>query len=169
MDHTAITQELSRNRTIFNGLLTRQTEEEYLWKIKPEKWCLLEIICHLYDEEREDFRARTKHVLETPTEPLPPIDPTGWVHEREYMQQDYTQMLSKFLKEREQSVEWLQSLQSPNWDNAYSHPKFGQMTAKMFLSNWLAHDYLHFRQIIKLKFDYLQQHTGETLNYAGNW
>ncbi len=43
------------------------------------------------------------------------------------------------------------------------------MTAKMFLSNWLAHDYLHIRQITKLKYDYLKQLTNEDLNYAGNW
>lgn len=169
MNHTTIIQELSRNRDVFKELLTGLTEEEYLWKPKPEKWCLLEIICHLYDEEREDFRTRTRHVLETPTEPLPPIDPPGWVQEREYIRQDYTNTLDKFVKERDQSVEWLQTLASPKWDNAYNHPKFGQMTAKMFLSNWLAHDYLHIRQILQLKFGYLKQLTDETLTYAGDW
>jgi hypothetical protein len=43
------------------------------------------------------------------------------------------------------------------------------MTAMLFLSNWLAHDYLHIRQIIKLKFDYLEKMTGEGLSYAGDW
>jgi hypothetical protein len=129
----------------------------------------LEIVCHLYDEEREDFRARLKYVLEVPTEPFPPINPTGWVTERAYLKQDYAETLNNFLKERQQSVEWLQTLTSPKWDNAYDHPKFGSMSAKMFLSNWLAHDYLHVRQIIKLKFDYLKKLTGETLIYAGEW
>lgn len=27
----------------------------------PEKWCLLEIVFHLYDEEREEFRARVNY------------------------------------------------------------------------------------------------------------
>lgn len=169
MNYTAITQELSRNRDVFNGLLTGLTEKEYLWKPNPEKWCLLEIICHLYDEEREDFRARTRHVLETRTDPLPSIDPPGWVQERKYIKQNFADKLGMFLKEREKSVEWLQSLQSPKWDNAYEHPKFGLMTAKMLLSNWLAHDYLHIRQILKIKFDHLKQLTEETLTYAGNW
>lgn len=169
MNDTPITQELLRNRDVFKELLTGLTEREYVWKQNPDKWCLLEIVCHLYDEEREDFRARTKHVLETPTEPLPPIDPPGWVQERGYIKQNYADKLNRFLKEREESVEWLESLRSPKWDNAYQHPKFGAMTAKMFLSNWLAHDYLHIRQIIKLKFDYLKQQTDEALEYAGNW
>lgn len=169
MNYTKIINGLSENQTVFKSLLIDLTEETYVWKPNPEKWCVLEIVCHLYDEEREDFRARVKHTLETPTGPLPPIDPQGWVKTRNYMQQNYSDTLNDFLKEREQSIKWLQGLQNPKWDNAYEHPKFGKMTAKMFLSNWLAHDYLHMRQIIKLKFDYLKQLTGEDLSYAGNW
>ena len=169
MDYTKIIEELTRNQGVFKELLTGVKEEECLWKPQTENWCLLEIICHLYDEEREDFRARIKHVLETPTDTLPSIDPSGWVQEREYLRQGFTDMLEKFLNERGQSIEWLKSLQSPKWDNAYNHPKFGQMTAKMFLSNWLAHDYLHIRQILKLKFNYLHELTNEKLTYAGEW
>lgn len=169
MNYEKIILELDRNKNIFKELLTKIREEQHLWKPKPEKWCLLEIVCHLYDEEREDFRTRVKHVLETPDLPLPPIDPPGWVQERKYIQQNYTDTLSKFLQEREQSVKWLQTLTNPQWDNFYVHPKFGQMTAKMFLCNWLAHDYLHIRQILKLKFDYLKYLTDEKLTYAGVW
>ena len=160
---------LSDNRSVFKGLLSGLSEELRVWKQVPEKWCLLEIVCHLYDEEREDFRARTKHVLETPTAPLPSIDPPGWVESRSYMKQNYGEKLNNFLAERETSVKWLQGLSNPGWDNAYEHPKFGKMSAKMFLSNWLAHDHLHIRQITKLKYDYLKQLTHEDLNYAGNW
>jgi hypothetical protein len=169
MNHSTIAEELSRNRDVFKSLLTGLTDAAYLWKSSPEKWCILEVICHLYDEEREDFKARTKHILETPNKPLPPIDPVGWVTEREYMQQNFSDKLQAFLMEREQSVEWLKSLQSPKWYNAYTHAKFGEMTAKMFLSNWLAHDYFHIRQILKIKFDHLQQMTNEELTYASKW
>ena len=169
MNYNKIILELSRNQDIFKELLTGLNDEEYLWKSNPEKWCLLEIICHIYDEEREDFRARLRHVLETPTEPLPPIDPAGWVKGRSYIAKNFTETMDKFLDERQKSIKWLNSLSDPEWENAYIHPKFGKMTAKMFLSNWLAHDYLHIRQIIKLKFDYLKGLSDETLNYAGDW
>jgi hypothetical protein len=39
----------------------------------------------------------------------------------------------------------------------------------MFLHNWLAHDYLHIRQIIRIKYDYLKKTSGEILLYAGEW
>ena len=169
MPHNKIINELNRNKSVFKELLTNVTEEEYLWKSSPEKWSMLEIVCHLFDEEREDFRARTKHVLETPGLPLPPIDPAGWVQQRKYIAQNYAGKLKDFLNERNDSIKWLQSLKNPEWDNAYNHPKFGKMTAKMFLSNWLAHDYLHIRQIVRLKFNYLKHLSNEPLNYAGDW
>lgn len=169
MKYAEIIIELSQSSHVFKGLLFGLPEETYLWRPSPEKWCLLEIVCHLYDEEREDFRARTKQILETPKEPFLAIDPQGWVKARNYLQQNYRDKLKDFLDEREQSVRWLQNLSDPKWDNAYEHPKFGKMTAKMFLSNWLAHDYFHIRQIIKLKYDYLRQLTNEDLSYAGNW
>ena len=168
--HNANTiQELSKNRNVFETLLTGLSKEEYLWKQSSAKWCLLEIICHLFDEEREDFRARTKSVLETPSKTLTPFDPMEWVLQRNYIKMDYNTVLTGFLKERRHSVVWLQSLQSPKWENAFLHPKLGSMSANLFLSNWLAHDYLHIRQIIKLKFDYLKEISGEKLNYAGDW
>ena len=169
MNHHKIIQELSRNKTVFKELLSGLDKEFYLWKPKPEKWCLLEIICHLYDEEREDFRARTKHVLETPDEPMTPIDPAAWVIDRDYIGQDFESTLEKFLKERDDSIAWLNSLQSPNWDNTYQHPKVGPLKAELFLVNWLAHDYMHIRQILNTKFGYLQTLTDKPLDYAGNW
>lgn len=169
MDYNKVNQELIRNKFVFKELLSGLSEEEYLWKQNPDKWCLLEIICHLYDEEREDFRTRTKQVLESPEIPLPKIDPVGWVKERNYLHQNFSQKLNAFLSEREQSIKWLDSLENPNWGNTHNHPKLGKMTAKLFLSNWLAHDYLHIRQITRLKFDYLKFKSGGDLSYAGNW
>jgi hypothetical protein len=169
MDHTQIVNDLERNAKVFNALLGETCETELLWKPAPDKWCLLEIVGHLYDEEREDFRARLMHVLATPTEPMPSIDPVGWVTERGYMDQNYNEKLSDFLLERGQSVAWLRSLSDPDWDRAYEHPKLGKLTAKLFLANWLAHDYLHIRQITRLKFNYLKDISKENLSYAGEW
>lgn len=169
MDKIQVIEELKRNKNIFEGLLNGLSKTQYLWKPSPDKWCQLEIVCHLYDEESEDFRARTKHVLENYELPLPAIDPVGWVAERKYIEQDFNQKLTDFLKERERSVKWLESLENPNWDNFYKHPLFGEMTAGMFLANWLAHDYIHIRQIIKLKYAYLERKSSENLTYAGEW
>ena len=57
--------ELQKNKAVFENLLNGSTQDAYTWKQASDKWCLLEIICHLYDEEREDFRVRLGLVLET--------------------------------------------------------------------------------------------------------
>ncbi|MGH1433913.1 MAG: DinB family protein [Lewinella sp.] len=164
-----IIQELTTNQLVFTGLLQDANPKMILWRPQPEHWCLLEVVCHLYDEEREDFRQRIKLLLEDPTQPLPPFDPTKWVQERAYLAQDYTAKTAAFLKERTASITWLQSLTSPAWDNTYQHPKLGPMSAGLFLANWLAHDQLHIRQINRIKRAYLQQTTDIDLSYAGNW
>jgi hypothetical protein len=93
----------------------------------------------------------------------------GWVMDRQYLNQDFDQKREEFLSERAKSVEWLESLESPSWSNAYEHPKLGIMTAEMLLYNWLVHDYIHIRQILKVKYKYFEQMTVEPLTYAGNW
>lgn len=169
MDRTYCIDQLSQHRRVFESLFSTASEEDTLWKPAPEKWCLLEVACHLYDEEREDFRARLKHVLDTPELPMPKIDPQAWVTERKYKAQDFNDMAGKFLAERDASLAWLRGLHEPKWTNAYMHPKVGPVSADLLLVNWVAHDLLHLRQIIKLRYDRLPTITKEPLDYAGSW
>lgn len=160
---------LENNLPVFNAMLKNNPDAMQQWKPAPDKWCLLEMVCHLRDEETDDFRARLNHVLTTPALPMPAIDPVALVTERKYMEQNYDVVLAEFASERNKSLAWLRSLSSPDYTQAYIHPKFGALSGKLFLSNWLAHDYLHMRQITKLKFDFLKYKTGEGLRYAGEW
>jgi len=164
-----IIEQFKINKGTFISLLNDATPDFYNWRPKAKSWCLLEVLCHLYDEERLDFRFRTQWVLERPGEVPPAFNPLSWVEDHRYMEQDFSEMLAKFLSERDKSIKWLESLENPQWDHAFLHPKLGSMSAGYFLSNWLAHDYLHFRQITKLKFNYLSNMLKSDLNYAGPW
>ena len=169
MNYLNVTIELSRNKEVFRNLLHGVEKHQYTWKPAPEKWCLLEIVCHLHDEECEDFRARAQQILQDPEQELAPIDPVGWVTSRNYMQQDYDNVLHAFLVERGRSVNYLNSLVTPMWHNTHNHPKLGPVSANMFLQNWVAHDYLHIRQINELKYRYFASKADEPLDYAGKW
>ena len=160
---------LEQNRSVFEALLRPILEDQKTWKPEPNKWSLLEVICHLYDEEREDFKTRVNCLLQSPVVSPPLFDPTVWVTERRYIDQNYEIKLNDLLEERIASVVWLKSLNDANWLNEYEHPKMGIRTPLFYLSNWLAHDYLHIRQIMKLKLDYLQHISGTDLKYAGIW
>lgn len=164
-----IIQSLSANHGVFDRLLTPVPEKVYNWRPSDTSWSILEIVCHLYDEEREDFRARTRLALKASKAGLRPINPVAWVEERAYSSSDYPKVVQDFLKEREASSLWLSSLERPNWQASFKHPELGQFSAHKMLANWLAHDYHHIRQINKVNYLYVLQHCGEDLSYAGNW
>lgn len=169
MDQRFLIDQLERDASIFQAHFTGMGTEEAHWKPSPEKWCLLEVLCHLRDEEREDFRARVDHVLSTPEAPMPTINPVEWVAARRYIDQDLDKVLSEFIAERRTSVEWLRNLQAPDWQQAYMHPKVGPVRAQLLLENWVAHDLLHIRQINALRYGWLRSVSTEPLDYAGTW
>lgn len=164
-----ITQHLESNLYVFQSLLNGKESDEYRFKPDEKSWSLLEIICHLYDEEREDFRTRVKNTLNTPHLSPPSIDPPGWVIQRKYAEQNYEEKVKSFLGERKDSIEWLKSLEGAPWENIYEHPLAGKISAYDFLANWLAHDYHHIRQINRRTYEYLKAKSGVSLGYAGDW
>ena len=169
MEYNLIFIRLEKNLGVFRSMFEDVVKEEYLWRQSPEKWCMLEILCHLHDEEKEDFRARVEFILNDSKELPPSIDPVGWVTQRDYISRNYIDMLDMFLEERKASISMLWSMEKADWNKFFEHPQLGKVTAHMMLCNWLAHDYLHFRQIIRLKYDYLKSISVEDLQYAGIW
>jgi hypothetical protein len=170
MKHFAhIVQNLAANGVVFQQLYADVTPALALWRPAPQKWNLLEIACHLRDEETDDFRRRVQQTLDNPQVAPPAIDPEGWVLARGYANAVLADVLQAFGAARAQSVDWLEHLVDPQWENTWQHPSMGPLSAGLFLNNWLAHDYLHIRQIVALKFAYLQQVSGEDLQYAGTW
>jgi len=169
MQPQTIVKKLEENTSVFKYLLKNKSIEEYTFRPNHNSWCLLEVVCHVLDEEVEDFRARVAHVLTHPNLPLKPISPEKWPMERNYLEKDFETTLESFLMERKKSVDWLSSLNDPNWQQTVDHPEVGPRSAKKFLVNWLAHDYHHIRQINKINHSYLKFSSGDDLTYAGEW
>ncbi|KAA3613901.1 MAG: DinB family protein [Calditrichaeota bacterium] len=156
MDLTYFVDKMRQNAKTIETAFSCLTEEEIYWHPQPEKWSLLDIICHLYDEEHLDFRVRIDYTLFRPREQWPAIDPEGWVTAHNYAEKSLEIMLKNFLEEREKSIVWLEKLQQADWHCAHVHPQFGEIKAGDLLSAWLAHDYLHLRQIMNTKLSYLR-------------
>lgn len=100
---------------------------------------------------------------------MPPIDPVGWVVSKNYSGWDYDDTLRQFLEERDRSVQYLEALQDPDWQQTHHHPRLGVLRAIDFLNNWLAHDLLHFRQVNRYRYEWLRTQGGSDLGYAGDW
>jgi DinB superfamily len=144
-------------------------DEQARWKPDPESWSILEVINHLYDEERQDFRVRLEYILFKPGQPWPPIDPQGWVIDRQYNQRDLEESANNFLAEREKSLNWLSGLDSPDWATTCPTP-WGQITAGDMFAAWVGHDLLHLRQLVELHWAYTNRLVRPyATTYAGDW
>jgi hypothetical protein len=150
-------------------LLAGIRQEEATVKPNPESWSLLEVVCHLYDEEREDFREHLDFILHRQHENWHEIDPERWVLERKYNEQNFMEMQEKFFDERRKSLEWLSGLSEANWETTYTS-QYGAMKAGDMFAAWVAHDNLHIRQFVELRRLRIEQITRPyVIEYAGDW
>ena len=162
-------QELANGAGAVSNLLTGITPAEARFKPTSETWSVLEVVCHLVDEEREDFRQRLDIMLHRPADPWPPIHPTAWVIERAYNERDYAEMLDEWRAERARSLAWLEGLVAPDWDAVVTSP-FGSMRPGDMLAAWVAHDNLHQRQLVELRRSRLLNLVEPyDVQYAGDW
>jgi len=125
--------------------------EQARWRPAPGKWSLLEVVNHLHDEELEDFRPRVDLTLHHPDKPWPPFDPQAWPEERKYNERDLGESIGRLAKAREESLAWLKALDSPDWQLAREHPRLGTLRAGDFMASWVTHDFLHIRQLNRLR------------------
>jgi hypothetical protein len=123
-----------------------------------------EVMYHVYNEERIDFRKHLKEMLRP--EPLP-WQP--WSEEQMKPIESCRQALQNFLTEREDSIAWLRALQAPNWDTSVQAP-WGAIRAGDVLVSWVEHDHLHMRQINELLHAW-NAHQGQpySVEYGGGW
>ena len=88
MQFEILYQELSHSAEMIRALTAGFTPAEARFKPGPESWSILEVVCHLYDIEREDFRPRLDAILHRPTEEWIQIDPQNWITMRRYNERD---------------------------------------------------------------------------------
>ena len=162
-------QKLARHPVLIQALLNDLAEEQLRWKPSEHEWSMLEVIYHLYDEEKEDFPVRLKMTLENPEGDWPPIDPSGWVTARKYNEGKVETALTGFLKQRESSLQFLKHLDTPDLSKQHKHPAGFWLGAGDILASWVAHDLLHIRQLTRLHYQYWQGEQSYDVAYAGNW
>ncbi len=164
-----IIEQLEVHQNVIPGLLNNLDDKAVLWKPEKDKWCLLEVALHMVYEEKTDFRARVEYALSAMKTEIPSIDPEGYIEKMDLSGIQMKDVSAEFERERKKSIAYLKTLENPNWENNLIHPQFGEMPARLFLTNWLAHDYLHIRQMTGLRYQYLARTTREDMRYAGDW
>lgn len=170
MDTQFCIAEMKQNARVIARAVETVSPKQARWKPAADEWSILEVVNHLYDEERRDFRVRIDHVLNRAGEPWPAIDPAGWVTAEKYNERMLAPSLENFIAERQSSLAWLATLTNVDWTTEGNAPWGGTIRAGDLLAAWTAHDLLHLRQINELHYLYLKtvvQPYG--LAYAGDW
>lgn len=162
---------LESHAQVIRDMVARLSPEQAMWKPGAADWSALEVVNHLADEEREDFRARLKKMLIEDSADFSPIDPVGWVTARGYNQRDLMTSLEDFLTERRASLRWLHELDSdPDWAKVFTGAHGRTMRPGDMLASWVAHDVLHMRQLVELQWAYQSIAFGDFHpGYAGEW
>ena len=169
MEFETLFQELTDSAEMIRALLKGSDQEQAQFKPGTDTWSILEVTCHLRDEEQADFRARLDSILHRPDEAFVMINPQAWIKERKYNEQDFEQVKESFFSERRKSLEWLKGLVSVDWETTHTD-QYGSVTAGEMFSAWVAHDNLHIRQLVELRRTRIERITKPYLiEYAGEW
>jgi hypothetical protein len=118
------------------------------WRTRPlpAEWAPVEIVCHLRDEEAEDFGARVRVIVEGGAR-FAPIDPEAWAVERRYLEADGPSALAAFRERRATSLAFLAGVAPKRLAGHADHAGPGRLTGLDLVAAWVAHDRLHLAQL----------------------
>jgi hypothetical protein len=138
--------ELARTPDVLAGLVAGLDAAGWRARPAPKEWAPVEIVCHLRDEEVEDFGARVRVVVEGGAE-FVRIDPERWAVERRYLEDDGPRALTTFRERRTTTLAFLSSLAADRLTGRVVHARTGGLSGLDLLAAWVAHDRLHLAQL----------------------
>jgi hypothetical protein len=142
----AARDELARTPDVLERLLGGLDAAAWRARPAPAEWAPVEIVCHLRDEETEDFGARVRVVAEGGTS-FAPIDPERWAVERRYLEADGPAALADFRARRAANLAWLATIAADRLAGAVTHQRTGALSGLDLVAAWVAHDRLHLTQL----------------------
>src|SRR5262245_9599451 len=109
--------QLSHNPNTIRQLIHNIPEKHARWKPDANTWSMVEVMQHLVDEEREDFRPRLMHILSGTKEQWQPMNdepgnPYG----------DLQMLFKTYLEERQDSIKLLKTLTDADWSIEFKTP-----------------------------------------------
>jgi len=159
--------ELARTPGLVAGLVAGLDDAG--WRARPalSEWAPVEIVCHLRDEEVEDFGARVR-VIAKRSKKFAPIDPERWAMERKYLEDDGPGALAAFRERRSASLAFLDTLKPEGLTRAVPLARSGPLSGLDLLAAWVAHDRLHLAQLAStLARGWATRWTPLRVDYAG--
>ncbi len=139
-------RELARLPAVLDTLLAGCEETAARARPAPEEWSPVEILCHLRDEETEDFGARLRVIVDGAGE-FAPIDPERWAEERHYRNASLPVVLGALRVRRRASLDLLAGIGADALTGSRPHRRLGSLSGLDLLAAWVAHDRIHLAQL----------------------
>ena len=139
-------RDLARLPATLDSLLSDVDDE--LWRARPapSEWSPVEIVCHLRDEETEDFGARVRAVVEG-GRVFVRIDPARWATDRGYQKDDPRAALIALKQRRRDNLAFLVLADPMKLTRVVEQPQLGKMSGLDLVAAWVTHDRLHLAQL----------------------
>jgi hypothetical protein len=138
--------ELARFPALLDAMVGDLTPARWRARPAPDEWSPVEVVCHLRDEEAEDFGARVRVILGEGVR-FTPVDPEGWATARRYHAADPVEALAAFHRHRVESLAMLAGATADRLAAAGESPSGLRLSGLDLLCAWVAHDGLHLRQL----------------------
>ena len=139
-------RELARLPMVLDALLAGLDPAGARTRPATGEWSPVEILCHLRDEETEDFGARLRVIVDGARE-FAPIDPERWAEERRYHEANLPDVLEALRSRRQASLDLLASVTPETLKGSRSHKRLGTLSGLDILAAWVAHDRIHLAQL----------------------
>lgn len=143
----AARRDLARLPATLDALLSDVEDEVWRARPAPGEWAPVEIVCHLRDEEAEDFGARVRVVVEGGAA-FVPIDPEGWAKDRDYLAADPRAALTALKQRRRDNLAFLALVDAAALARVVEQPQLGRMSGLDLVAAWVTHDRLHLAQLV---------------------
>jgi len=133
-----------------------------------DEWAPVEILCHLRDEETEDFGARLAVIVDGGAA-FAPIDPEAWARTRGYREVALADAASAWHERRRATLARLVALAPATLSGTRPHRQLGHLSGLDLLAAWVAHDRVHLSQLAgTLARLWAERWTTLRVDYAGD-
>jgi hypothetical protein len=123
------------------------------FKPAPDKWCILQIVCHLADTEAV-YVMRLRQVLAEDNPTLYPFDGDAWGQRLDYGRRKISQALETFRVLRAENYELLNGMPEEAFQRPCTHAQAGPWTLRDLVLNNAYHLEDHVKQIQSVRASY---------------
>ena len=143
--------EAEKSPRLIAAAVSGLSDKILLFKPSPEKWCILEILCHLADMEIL-YAYRSRQMLADKDATIAPIDQDAWARNLGYLETPANEMVALYGLNRHHNLRLLRRLKAADLEKSAYHPELKRpVTVAEYIGMLVRHGPNHLEQIERLK------------------